>query len=69
MDAVGIRITANGCLISDCRITRCMTGIVMMTLGNTISGCTIGERWLVEYGKVITGKNTGVPRMNIHPEC
>lgn len=46
----GIHIAANSCLINDCRITRCMTGIVMMTLGNTISGCTIGDRWLVEYG-------------------
>ncbi|MBN1296195.1 right-handed parallel beta-helix repeat-containing protein [bacterium] len=48
---VGIRLEANDCLIDNCRITFCMTGIYLASTigtggtGNIISNCTIGDRW------------------------
>jgi len=51
---VGIRLEANDCLIDNCRITFCMTGIYMESstgaggLGNIISNCRIGDQWWSE---------------------
>ncbi len=41
----GIRIRADNCRIVDCTITRCMTGIYITGMGNTVQDCRIGERW------------------------
>ena len=45
MQKAGIRIEASGCRIENCRVTRCMTGILVTGTGNAVTGCRLGDRW------------------------
>ncbi|MCD4653666.1 right-handed parallel beta-helix repeat-containing protein, partial [bacterium] len=52
LEKAGIRIEADDCCIENCRIIRCMTGIIIgdqshnTGQGNSISGCKIGDRFV-----------------------
>jgi hypothetical protein len=41
----GIRIAADACRVEGCEITRCMTGIYITGMNNTVQECRIGTWW------------------------
>ncbi|MCD4652658.1 right-handed parallel beta-helix repeat-containing protein, partial [bacterium] len=53
-EKVGIRLEAKDCVIDNCKIIFCMTGIYMESTtgnagtGNVISNCRIGDQWWVK---------------------
>lgn len=49
---VGIRMEAEDCLVDNCEITYCNTGIYIdSTTGNVVSNCQIGDRWWLSEDK------------------